>query len=118
MSFSFRGNDLVREAELDEVRNSVQKITSANLGTEVNKLLDPGGDFAAELARTEEEMQAALRDTRNSVSATGDAITAEVSAATAIPSTPETPFVAEAIAEAPAEPDAPPPRTPPAEKTP
>ncbi len=111
-------NDLVREAELEEVRNSVQKVASANLGTEVNKLLDPGGNFAAELARTEEEMQAALRDTRNAVTATGDAMTAEVASAAALPPTPATPTVAEGIAEAPAEPAAPPPRTPPAENMP
>src|SRR3954469_12356926 len=48
-------NDLIREAELDEVRNSVQKVASADIGSEVSKMLDPGGDFAAELARTEEE---------------------------------------------------------------
>src|SRR5580704_4800271 len=52
-------NDLVREAELEEIRTSVQKVTQTNVGAEIDKLLDPGGEFASELARTELEMKAA-----------------------------------------------------------
>jgi sec-independent protein translocase protein TatB len=105
LASEFQGhvNDLVREAELDEVRNSVQKVASADIGTEVNKMLDPGGDFAAELARTEEEMQAALRGTEAAMTGAGDAIAAEASATPAT----ETAAVGEAIAEAPITPVAP-----------
>jgi sec-independent protein translocase protein TatB len=54
-------NDLIREAELADMKQSVQQISQANVGTEIDKLLDPSGEFAAELARTEEEMKIALQ---------------------------------------------------------
>ena len=42
-------NEIVREAELDEVRQSIQKLSSANIKTEIGKMVDPGGDMAAVL---------------------------------------------------------------------
>ena len=53
-------NDLMREAELDEVRSSVQKITNTNVGAEINKMIDPSGAFTSELAKTEQEVREAL----------------------------------------------------------
>lgn len=55
-------NDLIREAELDDVKKSVQTFTQGNVSTHIDKLLDPGGDFEAELARTEAEMKIALQN--------------------------------------------------------
>lgn len=42
-------NEIVREAELDEVRQSIQKLSSANIKAEISKVVDPGGDMAAVL---------------------------------------------------------------------
>jgi sec-independent protein translocase protein TatB len=53
-------NDLMREAELDEVRNSVQKISNTNVSAELDKLIDPSGKFSSELADTEREVREAL----------------------------------------------------------
>lgn len=53
-------NDLMREAELDEVRSSIQKITNTNVGAEINKMIDPSGAFTSELAKTEQEVRDAL----------------------------------------------------------
>ena len=53
-------NDLMREAELEEVRNSVQKISNTNVGAEIDKMIDPSGTFSTELADTEREVREAL----------------------------------------------------------
>jgi len=42
-------NEIVREAELDEVRQSIQKLSSANLKAKVTEMVDPSGELAAEL---------------------------------------------------------------------
>src|ERR1700722_14359144 len=54
--FRWHVDDLMRVAELDEVRNSVQQISNTSVQGELDKMLDPGGEFAAELAKTEQEM--------------------------------------------------------------
>ncbi len=107
-------NDLIREAELDEVRASVQKVASADINAYVNKQLDPTGEFAAELARTEEEMQAALKGTHTAVNSAGEEIAAGVAPPT--DSVAATPAVVEPPAVAPDDPLKPP-RTPSAEGT-
>ncbi len=53
-------NDLMREAELEEVRSSVQKISNTSVGAEIDKLIDPTGSFTSELAETEREVREAL----------------------------------------------------------
>ena len=69
LASEFQGhvNDLMREAELDEVKRSVEKVSTANVGAEIDKLLDPTGDFTAELdaavKSTEQDVKAALSDT-------------------------------------------------------
>ena len=97
LASEFQGhvNDLMREAELEEVRSSVQKITNVNVSSEIDKLIDPSGDFSAELAKTEQEVKAAL-----SGSATAEAETAAVAAST--PVTPEAAAVASADGPGPA----------------
>jgi len=54
MAGEFQGhfNDMVRESELDEVKNAVTKVTSTNIGSEVEKLIDPSGEFKRELDDT------------------------------------------------------------------
>ncbi len=42
-------NEIVREAELEDVRNSIQKLSTTNLKAEVAKLADPTGELASEL---------------------------------------------------------------------
>ncbi|MDX2144641.1 MAG: Sec-independent protein translocase protein TatB [Rhodospirillaceae bacterium] len=50
--FQGHWNDAMRESELDEVKKTVQKISSTNLGSEVEKFIDPSGEFARELDDT------------------------------------------------------------------
>ena len=42
-------NDMLRQAELDELRDQVQKISTTNVTAEVTKLVDPGGELGAAL---------------------------------------------------------------------
>ena len=42
-------NEIVREAELDEVRQSIKKLSSTNLKAEAEKIIDPGGEMQAQL---------------------------------------------------------------------
>lgn len=42
-------NEVVREAELDEVRQSIQKLSTTNIAAEVTKAVDPTGELTAEL---------------------------------------------------------------------
>ena len=45
LASEFQGhfNDMIREAELEDVRKSVQKISSTNISAEVSKVIDPKG---------------------------------------------------------------------------
>ena len=51
LASEFQGhvNEIVREAELDDVRKSVQEISSTSVGAQVNKLIDPEGDIGGAL---------------------------------------------------------------------
>ena len=42
-------NEIVRQADLDEVRQSIQKFSTTNLSSELAKAVDPTGDLAAQL---------------------------------------------------------------------
>ncbi len=42
-------NEIVREAELDEVRKSIQKISTTSLSQEISKAADPTGEIQASL---------------------------------------------------------------------
>ncbi len=67
MAGEFQGhwNEMVREAELDEVKSAVTKVTSTNIGSEVEKLIDPSGEFTRELddtlTKTRTEIETAAR---------------------------------------------------------
>lgn len=47
LASEFQGhfNDMVREAELEDVQKSVQKLSSTSVGAQVNKMLDPKGEI-------------------------------------------------------------------------
>jgi sec-independent protein translocase protein TatB len=53
-------NDMVRESELDEVKNAVTKVTNTNIGSEVEKLIDPSGEFKRELDDTVTQTRAQI----------------------------------------------------------
>ena len=42
-------NEIVREAELDEVRTSIQKLSSTNIQAEITKHIDPTGEMQSAL---------------------------------------------------------------------
>ncbi len=42
-------NDIVREAELDEVRQSIQKFSATNIKAEIEKAVDPDGKLSAQM---------------------------------------------------------------------
>ncbi len=47
LASEFQGhfNDMIREAELEDVRKSVQKLSSTNISAEVSKVIDPKGEI-------------------------------------------------------------------------
>lgn len=51
LSAEFQGhfNEMVREAELEELRAQVQKLSQANLQSEVSKVIDPTGEIEGTL---------------------------------------------------------------------
>jgi sec-independent protein translocase protein TatB len=51
LASEFQGhiNDMVREAELEDVRKSVQKLSSTNVSQQVNKMIDPEGEIDSAL---------------------------------------------------------------------
>jgi len=70
MAGEFQGhfNEMVRESELDEVKNAVTRVTNISVGDEVEKFIDPSGEFKRELDDT-------VSQTRNAIetAATGEA---------------------------------------------
>jgi len=44
-------NEIVREAELDEVRQSIKKLSSTNIKAELAKVVDPNGELSKELSQ-------------------------------------------------------------------
>ncbi len=51
LASEFQGhvNEIVREAELEDVRKSVQQFSSTNVGAQVNKMIDPEGEIGETL---------------------------------------------------------------------
>ena len=47
--FQGHWNDMLREAEVDDVKKAVQQISTVSVGAEVQKLIDPTGEFGKEL---------------------------------------------------------------------
>jgi sec-independent protein translocase protein TatB len=82
----FQGHvdDVIREAELEDVRDGVNKVRRKNIGQSINKMVDPDGRVAREL--DEVDRAARRRPTRKAPSSDGDGATAR---ADATPPTPK-----------------------------
>ena len=77
-------NEVVREAELDEVRQSIQKLSTTNLAAEVTKAVDPTGELTAELNPTP-PVQPAVSGGEGAVTEVAPAIAETVAAPAATP---------------------------------
>ncbi|TAK98784.1 MAG: twin-arginine translocase subunit TatB [Rhodospirillaceae bacterium] len=59
--FQTHVNDLMREAELEDIKRSVDQVSTVNVGAEIDKLLDPNGElgpeFEASLAKAQQDMK-------------------------------------------------------------
>ena len=77
-------NEVVREAELDEVRQSIQKLSTANLAAEVTKAVDPTGELTAEL-NPHSPVQPAVSGSEGAVAEVAPAIAETVAAPAATP---------------------------------
>jgi sec-independent protein translocase protein TatB len=87
--FQSHVNDLIREAELDDVKRTVDHAATINVGAEIDKLLSPGAELGPELdeslARAEAEMRAKA--------ATTPAVSPPVASPAAVPApSPDTPL--------------------------
>jgi sec-independent protein translocase protein TatB len=54
MAGEFQGhlNDMARETELTDVKTAITRVTNTNIGDEVEKFIDPSGEFKRELDDT------------------------------------------------------------------
>jgi len=50
-------NELIREAELEDIKHSVDQASAVKIGAEIDKLLDPGGELGPELEASIAEAQ-------------------------------------------------------------
>ena len=53
-------NDMARETELTEVKTAITRVTNTNLGSEVEKFIDPSGEFKRELEDTVSQTRTAI----------------------------------------------------------
>lgn len=96
--FQGHWNEMVREAELDDVKKTVQQVSNMNIGQEVEKFIDPTGEFTRDLKDSlntaKAEIEGANQSINNAVADIQQAAAAEPgAAANAAPAT-ETPAVA------------------------
>lgn len=85
--FQGHWNEMVREAELEEVKKTVQNVTNMNVGQEVEKLIDPTGEFTRDLKdslnNAKAEFEGANQSINNAVSDIQQAAAAEPGAESA-----------------------------------
>ncbi|MFC3677460.1 Sec-independent protein translocase protein TatB [Ferrovibrio xuzhouensis] len=55
-------DDMVREAELDDLRKAAKQVTDFSIENEIKKAVDPDGSMAEDFKKTEAEMNAMLTD--------------------------------------------------------
>jgi sec-independent protein translocase protein TatB len=87
LASEFQGhfNDMVREAELEDVQKSVQQLSSTSVGSQVNKMIDPKGEIGDALRDDP------LKDnTETATDSAASAETAELSQVPTVESEPET----------------------------
>lgn len=83
--FQGHWNEMLREAELDEVKTTVtgavSKVTNVSVGQEVEKLIDPSGEFTRELdstmSQTRQEIESAAQISPPSIPSATPPATAE-----------------------------------------
>ncbi len=86
LASEFQGHmdDLIREAELDEVKNTVRSIKNQDMNKLINETVDPGGELTKELNETTKELNDTMADARREMNdiktAAGPSPTASVSA--------------------------------------
>jgi len=56
-------DDMVREAELDDLRKAAKQVTDFSLENEIKKSIDPDGSIGQDFKDTEAEMNAMLAET-------------------------------------------------------
>ncbi len=65
--FQTHVNDLIREAEIDDIKKSVNQVTSVNVGSEIEKLIDPANEVGPELdeaiTKAQQEMRVSASET-------------------------------------------------------
>lgn len=94
MAGEFQGhwNEMVRESELEEVKNAVTRVATTDVKTEVSKFIDPTGEFGRELtdtiSQTRTEIETAAKIEPDSAPQT---LPAAEPAATTSPATPTNP---------------------------
>jgi sec-independent protein translocase protein TatB len=54
-------NDLIREAEIDDIKKSVNQVTSVNVGAEIQKIIDPANEVGPELDEAITKAQQEMR---------------------------------------------------------
>ncbi|MDX2224215.1 MAG: Sec-independent protein translocase protein TatB [Rhodospirillaceae bacterium] len=99
--FQGHWNDMLREAELDEVKKTVQAVSTRSIGTEVEKLIDPTGEFKRELTET---VASTRREIEGTVSTAQNALAEAKAAAGPTPAAAPAALPAATPASAPAEP--------------
>src|SRR3546814_13693439 len=55
-------DDMVREAERDDLRKAAKQVTDFSIENEIKKAVDPDGSMAEDFKKTEAEMNAMLAD--------------------------------------------------------
>lgn len=55
-------DDMVREAELDDLRKAAKQVTDFSIENEIKKTIDPDGSMAEDFKKTEAEMNAMLSE--------------------------------------------------------
>ena len=65
-------DDVVREADLDDIKNDIEKLSDGEIDKQIKSAFDPRGDLTSNLDLTEIEEE--LNDTLNENLSVGDAI--------------------------------------------
>lgn len=100
--FQGHWNDMLREAEVEDVKKTVQQISNVSVGSEVGKLIDPTGEFGKELddavGTLKSEVQSTVAVADQAAVAVGDAAGPSPTATASTPppaaATPATPVAA------------------------
>ena len=92
MSREFQNSidQMIREAELDDIRRDLKKATEFDIGHEVQKTVDPDGSLAESIKPPDLPDYFTEKTETAAIAAPQTAAEAEVAAASAVPAAPET----------------------------